>query len=138
LSCARSTILWHHVAFNICSSSNISAFNRAHRSEAVSLLLEKTRSHGTDDAWLGRMLRAMRANVGYAVAWFCTPISKTIEQTSKMCLPTTSRWCPCLVLHLQAHTADIAAIPYAILQQTLQREAVADADQIRIGMSLSW
>src|ERR1700722_727268 len=68
LSCARSTILRRHVAFNICSSSNISAFNRARRSEAVSLLLEKTRSHGTDDAWLGRTSRAMRANVGYAVA----------------------------------------------------------------------
>ena len=58
----------HHVDPIITSSSKTDEPRHARRSVAICLLQEKSRSHGTDDAWDGRISRAIRARVGYTIA----------------------------------------------------------------------
>jgi len=103
----RLTICVCHVAFNIWSVSNTSALSLVCWSVAVSFLLEKTCSHGTDDAWLGRTSRAMQASVGYIFAWFCNYFVITMIKKMVSC----TYWPPgndiCVSCHIWWHILEI-------------------------------
>jgi hypothetical protein len=55
-----------HANFMICISSNFFDPRRERRSSAISFAAEKSRSHGTEEAGIGRTSSAMRARVGYS------------------------------------------------------------------------
>ena len=63
---AKFGMLLFHANFMICISSNFFDPRREQRSSVISFAAEKSCSHGTEEAGIGRISSAMRARVGYS------------------------------------------------------------------------
>ena len=132
----RLTISLHHITFNICNSSKVAALSLACKFVAVHLLLEKTLSQGTEDAWLGRMSSAMWAKVGYSLALVCNYTS--IQQwngRSWIYILTTTQQYLYHTSHPLAHPSNITAAWSALPHEHPLRGVWADACQNCAGMN---
>lgn len=90
LTSARLMRRSRQVEFIICNISNRSGLRRERRSVAVSLAVENIRSQGTEDAWLGRTSKAIRASVGYNFPFSYFVLELNVQWLAAEHIPTTN------------------------------------------------
>ena len=129
----RSKMVSHHANFITSSFSNFLGPRCAQQSSATSFAAEKRCLHGTEEAEISRISRAIWLIVGYIQQWFCNSVRVRKMQTmiQKFNSPATTEWCQYLEWHLQAYPSNnaIALLTnYHLLSST---EVLGNGDHIQ-------